>query len=55
VTTYRGKPLQQDQKSVTVRLAFRDAGRTLTKEELEAPVATLLASLKGAFAFEIRA
>lgn len=54
VTTYRGKPLQQDKKSVTVRLAFRDAGRTLTKEELEAPVASLLEGLKGAFAFELR-
>jgi phenylalanyl-tRNA synthetase beta chain len=55
VTTYRGKPFAADRKSVTVRLAFREPGRTLTKDELEAPVAALLASLKGAFEFEIRA
>jgi len=54
VTTYRGKPLEAGQKSITVRLAFREPGRTLTKDEVEAPIADLLKSLKGAFPFEIR-
>lgn len=54
VTTYRGKPFPQGKKSVTVRLSFREAGRTLTHEEVDAPVNALLNDLKGAFAFEIR-
>ncbi len=54
VTTYRGKPFPTGKKSVTVRLSFREAGRTLTHEEVDAPVNALLSDLKGAFAFEIR-
>jgi len=38
VTTYRGKPLEKGQKSVTVKLVFRSAERTLTGDEVEASV-----------------
>jgi phenylalanyl-tRNA synthetase beta chain len=55
VTTYRGKPLPAGKKSVTVRLAFRDPTRTLTHEEVDAPVQRLLESLKADLAFELRA
>ncbi|MFO0855772.1 MAG: phenylalanine--tRNA ligase subunit beta [Phycisphaerales bacterium] len=54
VTTYRGKPFPQGKKSVTVRLSFREAGRTLTHEEVDAPINALLNDLKSAFPFEIR-
>lgn len=54
VTTYRGKPFPQGKKSVTVRLSFREQGRTLTHEEVDAPINALLNDLKGAFPFEIR-
>ena len=36
VTTYRGKPLEQGQKSVTIALAFRSPTTTLTAEQVEA-------------------
>lgn len=32
ITTYRGKPLTEGSKSVTMRMTFRDAARTLTDE-----------------------
>ena len=35
VTTYRGKPLEKGQKSVTVTLVFRSPTRTLTGDEVE--------------------
>jgi phenylalanyl-tRNA synthetase beta chain len=38
VTTYRGKPLEKGQKSVTLKLVFRAADRTLTGDEVEAAV-----------------
>jgi phenylalanyl-tRNA synthetase beta chain len=38
VTTYRGKPLEKGQKSVTLKLIFRSPDRTLTGEEVEAAV-----------------
>lgn len=38
VTTYRGKPLEKGQKSVTTKLVFRAPDRTLTGDEVEAAV-----------------
>jgi len=38
VTTFRGKNVPQGKKSVTLRLRFRDANRTLTHEEVNEPV-----------------
>jgi phenylalanyl-tRNA synthetase beta chain len=38
VTTYRGKPLEKGQKSVTLKLVFRAPDRTLTGDEVEAAV-----------------
>jgi phenylalanyl-tRNA synthetase beta chain len=55
VTTYRGKPIPAGQKSVTVRLSFRDPARTLTHEEVDAPVAETLAGLRKELEFTIRA
>jgi phenylalanyl-tRNA synthetase beta chain len=42
VTTYRGKPLEKGQKSVTTKLVFRAPDRTLTGEEVEAAVKQLV-------------
>lgn len=38
VTTYRGKPLERGQKSVTITLVFRSPTTTLTSEQVEASV-----------------
>jgi phenylalanyl-tRNA synthetase beta chain len=38
VTTYRGKPLEKGQKSVTITLVFRSDQSTLTSEEVEQSV-----------------
>jgi phenylalanyl-tRNA synthetase beta chain len=38
VTTYRGKPLEKGQKSVTVTLVFRSESETLTSDEVERSV-----------------
>ena len=38
VTTYRGKPLEKGQKSVTVTLVFRSPTTTLTGEQVDAAV-----------------
>lgn len=35
VTTYRGKPLEKNQKSVTITLVFRSPSGTLTAEQVE--------------------
>jgi phenylalanyl-tRNA synthetase beta chain len=45
VTTFRGGQIGKGKKSVTVRLRFRDASRTLTHEEVDAPVAALVQRL----------
>jgi len=46
VTTYRGKPLEQGTKSVTVTLMFRSSQRTLTGEEVEAAVQKVVEAAK---------
>ncbi len=42
VTTYRGKPLEQGRKSVTVKLVFRSPDKTLTGEEVEESVQRII-------------
>jgi phenylalanyl-tRNA synthetase beta chain len=54
VTTFRGPQVGEGKKSVTMRLAYRDATRTLTHSEIDAPVQQLLSKLKEKIAFEIR-
>lgn len=44
VTTYRGKPLAADQKSVTITLIFRSHDETLTSEQVEASVQRVIAA-----------
>jgi phenylalanyl-tRNA synthetase beta chain len=46
VTTYRGKPLDAGQKSVTVTLVFRSASGTLTSEAVESSVQRVVESAK---------
>jgi phenylalanyl-tRNA synthetase beta chain len=46
VTTYRGKPLEKGQKSVTVTLVFRSESATLTSEQVEPVVQRAIDSAK---------
>jgi phenylalanyl-tRNA synthetase beta chain len=46
VTTYRGKPLEQGTKSVTVTLMFRSPQRTLTGDEVEVAVQKVVDAAK---------
>jgi len=46
ITTFRGGQIGKGKKSVTVRLRFRDAARTLTHEEVDAPVDALMQTLQ---------
>ena len=46
ITTFRGGQIGKGKKSVTVRLRFRDAARTLTHEEVDAPVNALMQTLQ---------
>ncbi|GJQ28940.1 MAG: phenylalanine--tRNA ligase beta subunit [Phycisphaerae bacterium] len=55
VGTYRGKQIGEGRKSVTVRLGYREADRTLRHEEVDAPVASLVASLRAELGAELRA
>ncbi|MFA6046564.1 MAG: phenylalanine--tRNA ligase beta subunit-related protein, partial [Phycisphaerales bacterium] len=55
VGTYRGKPLASGTKSVTVRLGFRDAARTLTNEEIDGPFAAVVERVRAELGAEIRA
>lgn len=55
VGTYRGKPLASGTKSVTVRLAFRDASRTLTNEEIDGPFAAVVERVRAELGAELRA
>jgi phenylalanyl-tRNA synthetase beta chain len=54
VTTFRGPQVGEGKKSVTVRLAYRDASRTLTHAEIDGPVQDLLRKLREKIPFEIR-
>jgi len=55
VTTFRGEKLGKGRKSVTLRLSFREPGRTLRHEEVDAPVAGVVETLKAAVGAELRA
>ncbi|MEO6436018.1 MAG: hypothetical protein ABIP55_09680, partial [Tepidisphaeraceae bacterium] len=46
VTTYRGKPLEKGQKSVTITLVFRSPTTTLTSEAVEASVQRVIEAAK---------
>lgn len=46
VGVYRGKPLAPGEKSVTLRMLFRDAERTLTREEVEPEVSRVVGVLE---------
>ncbi|MFW6153795.1 MAG: phenylalanine--tRNA ligase subunit beta [Planctomycetota bacterium] len=55
VGTYRGKQVGAGRKSVTARLIFRHADRTLTHEEVDDAIEAVVAALKKAYAAELRA
>ena len=46
VTTYRGKPLEKGQKSVTVTLVFRSPTETLTSEGVDTSMQRLVEAAK---------
>lgn len=54
VTVYRGKGIDAGHKSLSMRIRFRAADRTLTREEVEAPVESLIAALQEQVGAEIR-
>jgi phenylalanyl-tRNA synthetase beta chain len=54
VTVYRGKGIPEGQKSVSMRLRFRAGDRTLTREEVEGPLESLLAAFRADVGAEIR-
>lgn len=55
IGTYRGPQIGAGRKSVTIRLTYRDASRTLRHDEIDAPAASLQQHLKGVLGAEIRA
>ncbi|MDX2117618.1 MAG: phenylalanine--tRNA ligase subunit beta [Planctomycetota bacterium] len=54
VGTYRGKQIGAGKKSLTLRLRFRDAGRTLRHEEVDPEVGGITTLLQREFAAEFR-
>jgi phenylalanyl-tRNA synthetase beta chain len=55
VGTYRGKQVGDGKKSVTMRLRFQDATRTLRHEEVDPQVAIAVESLRRTVKAELRA
>lgn len=53
-STYRGKPLAKDQKSVTLTLVFRNPQRTLSREDADAAIARLVAAAGEKLGAQIR-
>lgn len=51
---YRGKPLQDDQKSVAIKLVFSDPKRTLETKEVDTRVHEILGVLKAQLKAELR-
>ena len=51
---YAGDPVPAGKVSLALRLAIADPGRTLTDDEIEAPVAAVVAALRDRFAAELR-
>jgi len=54
VTTFRGKNIEEGKKSLTLRLRFRDATRTLTHDEVNEPVSRAIDGLVKNCGAEIR-
>ena len=54
VTVYRGKGIADGHKSVTLRMVFRAADRTLTRDEVEDPVASAIDALQNGLGAEVR-
>ena len=54
VTTYRGKPLQAGQKSVTLTLVFRSSSTTLTAEAVESSVQKAIEAAKAKLSATLR-
>ncbi len=55
VGTYRGKPLEEGKKSVTLRMVFRNAERTLRDDEVNAEMDQLIARAKSDLRATVRA
>jgi phenylalanyl-tRNA synthetase beta chain len=55
VTTYRGKPLEKGQKSVTVTLVFRSPSGTLTGDQVDAAVQRLVDAARAELGATLRA
>jgi phenylalanyl-tRNA synthetase beta chain len=55
VTTYRGKPLEKGQKSVTMTLVFRSPSGTLTGEQVDATVQRVVDAAKSELGATLRA
>jgi len=54
VTTYRGKPLERGQKSVTVTLVFRSPIGTLTSEQVDVTVQRVIVAAKSQLGATLR-
>ncbi len=54
VGTFRGQQIGKGRKSVTLRLSFRDAVRTLRHEEVDGPVAGVVEALRAGVGAELR-
>jgi phenylalanyl-tRNA synthetase beta chain len=54
VGTYRGKPVPQGAKSLTLRLSFRDPTRTLVREEVDPEVETVVKALQNSVGATLR-
>jgi phenylalanyl-tRNA synthetase beta chain len=54
VATYRGQQIGKGLKSMTVRLAFRDATRTLRHEEVDGPMSAIVGDLQKAVGATLR-
>lgn len=55
VTTYRGKPLEKGQKSVTVAMVFRSPTQTLTGEQVDSTVGRVVGAVKAELGATLRA
>ncbi len=53
--TYRGRPIEKGSKSVSLRMRFRDQGRTLRHDEVDPQVAAVVEALKRGVDAELRA
>ncbi len=55
VTTFRGKPISEGRKSVTVRLTYRSPGGTLRGEQVDLEIEQILTHLRKTLNAELRA